>query len=110
MKFNKYENEDKVHEFTFSHLLVKLTSRKLWFCAAWMFIAVWLAIKDGDHDYITAAMIIAGIITATYLFGDILLDHVKIINIGKVQAEFYKEKANEQEKTDGELQGGRIDG
>jgi hypothetical protein len=74
-------------KFDLHLFLTKFTSRKFFFTLIWTFVAIFLLIRDGDAPYILPVSIGALILTALYLFGEVILDRSIKINKGDINLE-----------------------
>ena len=57
-------------KFSKDILLIKLSSRKFWVWIGSMFLTSIVLIKNGDHNYLLALIIIHGIISTIYIVGE----------------------------------------
>jgi hypothetical protein len=62
--------------FSFSHLLIKLTSRAFLFSVAWITIAFRAVISSPGEQWTNSAVLIAGAVTAVYVLGDKIIDAI----------------------------------
>jgi hypothetical protein len=87
-----------VEKFNFGLFLVKMSSRKFFFTFVWVFAALFLLIRNGDHPYILPVSIGSLILTAIYLFGELILDREIKFSKGDMSLDVGDWKPNEEKK------------
>ena len=72
-------------KFNLQHLIIKLTSRKLWIWIITTLFTYRLLMLDGEHSWFIPLIIVWGVISFVYLAGDVLIDAIsELVKNGKL--------------------------